>query len=274
MDIKKILACCVILALISCKKQLINKVEYTDPSLPYAISVEGGVNSLDSNQFVRLFKPAFKISDRVAPINNAQVFINDVELKTINASGVYSTRQLDNKRYNECYKLKIIYNGKTYLAEDTLKKVNPINPLELDVLKQEAKDKQYLSIPKHIFNTSVSSNFFYQMPGEQAWSPENFDTSKNYIFLHSSAPPYGLSPALEKRSNYLFSEKDSIVVYKFSISVAYRKFLYQSFQETDWKSLFSSTPGQVYGNVSGNALGFFNCSDGISKKFSVLELIK
>lgn len=263
-----------VITLISCKKQLINKVEFTDPNLQYDISVEGGVNSLDINQYIRITKPAFKISDRVEPVNNGQVFINDVELQLTNTAGVYTTHLLDNKRYNESYKLKIVYNGKTYLAEDTLKKVNPLNPLEFDVLEQEIKEKKYLSIPRHVFNATFAAKVFYQLPGQPAWSPANFDTSTTYSFLHTAAPPYGLSPTLEKRSDYPFNEKDSITVYKFSVSASYRKFLYQTFQETDWKSLFSSTPGHVRGNISGNALGFFNCSDGVSEKIFVKKFLK
>lgn len=262
------------MAMISCKKELINKVQFQTPALQYDLVVEGGVNSLEQKQFIKISKPSFQVSDSIKPINDAQIFINGVELKLTNNDGIYTTNLLDNKQFNEVYRLKILYNNKTYSAEDTLKKVAPIEPTELNLRKVAIDETTFFSIPKHIFNSPKAANFFYQLPGQKAWSPAFFGAPTLNLFIHSSPPPYGLSPILEKRTNYLLNETDSITVYKFSVSDAYEKFLYETFQETDWKSLFSAKPGSIKGNISGNALGFFSCSDGVSEKFSVKILTK
>lgn len=259
--------------MVSCKKELINKVQFQNPAKQYDLVVEGGVNSLDVNQFIKLSKPAFKISDNTEPINDAQVFINDVELKILDKDGRYTTNLLNNKRYDESYRLKIIYNGKTYYAEDSLKKVSAINPKDLNVRMQKNDDSTFFSVPKHIFNAIKAAKIFYQLPSQTAWTPGFFEVSPYYVFVHTEAPPYGLSPVLEKRTNYVLKPADSITVYKFSVSKDFEKFLYTTFQETDWKSLFSSTPGSIRGNISGDALGYFSCTDGISKKISVESLV-
>ncbi|MET4082630.1 hypothetical protein ABIB40_002590 [Pedobacter sp. UYP30] len=269
-----ILGFCFVVALVSCKKELINKVQFQNPVLSYDLAIEGGVNSLELTQFIKISKPAFRISDHVLPINDAQVFINDVELKIANSDGLYSTNLIDSKRYNTIYRLKIIYKGNTYNAEDTLKKVEAIDPKEGNIRKEKTDEKTFFSIPKHVFNATKAAKLFYQLPGQQPWSPAFFGASAYRSFIHTSAPPYGLSPVLEKRTNYEFMQTDSITVYKFSVSTGYEKFLYEAFQETDWKSLFSSTPGSIKGNISGNALGYFSCSDGISEKLSLKALTK
>ena len=274
MSTLKVFAFFFLLLLISCKKELINNIQFKKATSQYDLVVEGGVNSLEPKQFIKISKPSFQVSDSVKPINDAQVFINGIELKLTNNDGIYTTNLLDNKQLNKIYQLKILYNNKTYYAEDTLKKVAPIEPTELNLRRVTIDESTFFSIPKHIFNSPTAANFFYQLPGQKAWSPAFFGTPTLNLFIHSTPPPYGLSPILEKRTNYILNETDSITFYKFSVSDAYEKFLYETFQETDWKSLFSATPGSIKGNISGNALGFFSCSDGVSEKFSVKILTK
>ncbi|MGY3053790.1 sulfur relay (sulfurtransferase) DsrF/TusC family protein [Pedobacter sp. UYEF25] len=274
MKFKKSFFFFVLVGMVSCKKELINSIQFRSPSQQYDLVVEGGVNALDSNQFIKLSKPVFQVSDSIVPINDAQIFINDVALHITNDQGIYSTNLLNNKNYNSVYKLRIEFGNKTYYAEDSLKQVAPIEPSELNMRKQQVDESTFLSIPKHVFNSPKPAIFFYQLAGQKDWSAAFFGPSTLNLFIHSAPPPYGLSPVLEKRTNHPYNEADMITVYKFSVSNAYEKFLYQTFQETDWKSLFSSTPGSIKGNISGNALGFFSCSDGIIQKFSVKTLTK
>lgn len=275
----KIFYCFLFFALISCKRELIEKVQFQKPKIKYELAIEGSVNSLNSAQFIKISKPSFSISDTITPVNDAQVFINDIPLKIINAGGVYSVDLVDNKRYNEAYHLKVIYHGQTYEAIDTLKKVAQIVPSELNILLQNNNTNSnsnsiFISIPKHIFNAVKAAKIFYQLPEKSGWSSSSFKASSYYAYIHFYAPPYGLSPILEKRIEYALNATDSITVYKFSISSNYEKFLYSVFQETDWKSLFSSTPGEIKGNISGNALGYFYCTDVINEKIAIKDLIK
>ncbi len=274
MNVARIFVFCLCLFFLSCKKELIDRLAFQKPKTKYELVIEGGVNSLAAEQFIKITKPAYAISDSIIPINNAEVFINDIPLKLTQVAGVYSTVLLDNKCYNQPYHLKIIYNGLTYNATDTLKKVASITFSELNFSTQKENKKILVSIPKHIFNAAKAAKLFYQLPGNGAWSPSSFDASPYYSFIHFYAPPYGLSPILEERTEYAFNPTDTIGIYKFSVSALYEKYLYSVFQETDWKSLFSSTPGQIKGNVSGNALGYFSCSDVTSQKSEIKTLVK
>lgn len=277
----KIAVFCIFFGLISCKKELIEKVQFQKPKIKYELAIEGGVNSMNTTQFIKITKPSFSVSDTITPVNDAQVFINDISLNITNTDGVYSSDLVDNKRYNQLYHLKVIYHGQTYEAQDTLIKVNPIEISELNILLQNNNtnnttnnNSTFISIAKHIFNSGKASKIFYQLPEKSEWSPSSFQASPYYSYIHFYAPPYGLSPILEKRTDYGLKLTDSINIYKFSTSSSYEKFMYNIFQETDWKSLFSSTPGEIKGNISGNALGYFSCADIVSKRFEVKSLIK
>ena len=83
----KIFYCFLFFALISCKRELIEKVQFQKPKIKYELAIEGSVNSLNSAQFIKISKPSFSISDTITPVNDAQVFINDIPLKIINAGG-------------------------------------------------------------------------------------------------------------------------------------------------------------------------------------------
>lgn len=261
------------LCLFSCKKELADHLKFKSAKNHYDLVVEGGVNSLTNEQFIVLSKPAASVLDSVVPINDAEVFIEGIPFKLYNKKGIYSGVVLNNKRYNEAYHLKVIYQNKTYEASDTLIKVLPITTAELNLIVQQQNDKIDISIPKHSFIQGESAKLFYHFSGGKNWSPSVFNNIA-YAYIHPNPPPYGLSPILEQRTNYTFLINDTLEVSKFSVSNAYSQYLYQVFQETDWRSIFSGNPGAIKGNISGNALGFFYCTDVIVQPFTVKSLIK
>ncbi|MBD3749767.1 MAG: hypothetical protein IE931_09740 [Sphingobacteriales bacterium] len=240
----------------------------------YDLVVEGGVNSLTNQQFIALSKPATNLLDSVSPINDAEVFIEGTPLKLYNKNGIYAGVILNNKRYNEAYHLKVIYRNKTYEAFDTLKQVLPITTAELNLFVQQQNDEINISIPKHSFIKGESAKIFYHFSGGVNWSPSIFNKVQLYSYIHPNPPPYGLSPILEQRTNYIFQVSDSFEVSKFSESDAYSQYLYQIFQETDWRSIFSGNPGAIKGNISGNALGFFYCTDVLTKKIAIKDILQ
>lgn len=258
----------------ACKKELVDKVVLPDAQQDIPLVVEGGVTTGSDEQYIFLSKPSFSAQGDVTPVNDAVVTINNVPLQLTSVPGVYSAVLLDNNMFGKAYHLKISCNGKSFEAVDTLKKnVTPKNS-ELNLRSNIEDGKITLSIPKHIFNGNMASQFLYRLPGGKAWSPGRFDQSQDFRYMHTYATPYALSPVLEQRTDYVCAPTDSVTVYQFSISQSYERYLYSLFQETDWKSLFSSNPGVIKGNVSGSALGFFHCSDVSQRSLTVAELIR
>lgn len=260
--------------LVSCKKELIDKINFKKAALQYDLVIEGGVNSFSKEQFIRLSKPSYNVSDNVAGISNAEVYINSVKLDETSTPGIYSVILPENKNYGFPYRLKVIYNNNTYFAEDTLKKVTPIVFSNLNIITQIQNDNLVLSVPKHIFSSVEPGKQFYQFKGESDWDPSKLAVSQTYAYTHIFAPPNGLYPLLEQRTNVTLLPADSVKVYKFSVSNAYQRYLFNLFQETDWKNIFSGNPGLIKGNISGNALGYFYCTDVVSKKILARDLEK
>lgn len=260
--------------LFSCKKELVDRLRFKGAKNNYDLVVEGGINSLTKNQFIALSKPASNVADSILPINDAMVFVNGIPFTLYNNNGVYHGIIAENKKYNEAYHLKVIYKGKTYEAVDTLRRVKPITIAELNFIIQQQDEKIAISIPKHSFIQGESAKLFYHFSGGKNWSPSEFKNIQTYSYIHSNPPPYGLSPIVEQRTNHIFQINDSLEVSKFSVSDTYDQYLYQVFQETDWRSIFSGNPGIVKGNISGNALGFFYCTDILSEKIAIKDILR
>ncbi|MBC7418795.1 MAG: hypothetical protein H7325_11645 [Pedobacter sp.] len=259
---------------LSCKKELVDKVVLPAPTNIAPLVVEGGVNTLSAAQYIYLTKPSYNLQNPISPINDAKVYINGTMLKISNVPGVYSGILPDNKLYGTTYHLQVLYNGSTYDALDTLQKVNAFSNAALNLKSINDEGKLILSIPKHVFDGISGMQLFYQLPGGKDWNPSLFSETQPFCYIHNYAPPYGLSPVLEQRTDFALLSTDKIDIYQFSLSKSYEQYLYNVFQETDWKSLFSANPGVVKGNVSGGALGYFYCTDVSAESTTVAELIK
>lgn len=253
---------------------MIDRVKFQDPISKFDLVVEGGVNTFTQEQFIKLSLPSYKISDSVIKILDAQVFIDDIPLKINTATGIYSGFLTDNKKYNQAYHLKILYKEKIYEADDTLKRALPITINDLNITSQRQDANLTLAVPKHLFGALNPGKLFYLLPNQKDWEVSKLGENQSYSYIHTNAPPYGLFPVLENRSNFNVHPADSIKIYKFSASADYEKYLYNLFQETDWKSVFSTNPGAVKGNISGKALGYFYCTDVITKKIAAIDLEK
>ncbi len=264
----------VTLIFVSCKKELIDRITFKKPINNYDLVIEGGVNTFKKEQFILLSRPSLNVAGLVSAVNDAEVFINNKQLTLTATPGIYSGILQENKNYGEVYQLKVIYKGTIYIAKDTLKKVSSIKLSDFNFSSQQQDDKILLSVPKHTFSAVELAKIFYRFQGTSDWSVSKLDSTQTYSYAHTFAPPNGLYPILEGRSNKTVSPADSIQIYKFSVSNSYEKYLYSVFAETDWKSIFSTTPGQIKGNISGNALGYFYCTDVISNKFKIIDLVK
>jgi len=238
----------------ACRKQ-----DVASTTRGYDLIVEGGINSLNEKQYIRLSRPAELFETTVQPVSGATVSVNDgtrdIAFTEIGDSGVYTGIVADNKNYNEVYMLQIKYQGKHYSATDLLTEVVPINAAYIPLTLQQGSDFS-ITIPRHIFGVSLSQQWLI-MPKGNFWDPSQFGTAYNYSYSHVYGTPNALNPLTQQNSILHAGLNDSLVVYKFSLSTGYSTYLYNLFQETDWKGLLSSTPANVNGNISGNANGYF-----------------
>jgi hypothetical protein len=240
--------------------------------------VEGGINTFQQDQYLRLSTPALLPEQAGQPISKAFISVND-GISDINFTetvipGVYTAKFINNANYDHAYTLKVIYKNKQYVAVDTLKKVSLINvkyiPMSTIVLKN---GKVRLTIPKHTFGVAIPQQWLIAYKGIPNWDPQKFDVKYPFSYSHVFGSPNALYPLIQETRTIDLNLNDSVTIYKFSLSNNHSRFLYNVFQETDWKGLFSTQPGKIIGNISGNGQGYFYADDVIMQRFLVKDLV-
>lgn len=260
-----------------CVKRSFEKDAFLKPVRVYDLAVEGGINTLDTNQFIRLTKPATSPELAPTPISNASVVVNDSRLdivfKETATKGIYRAAVKSDPNYNKGYKLTIIYENKTYTATDTLRQVVNINddflPLSTRLLPDNTVQG---TIPKHTFGYINPNKWFITFPNNPRWDPSKFDQTKYYSYTHFLGSPNSLYPLNNLKREFVLNPEDFVWIYKISLSEKYAAYLYSVFMETDWSGLFSSVPVNVEGNISGNAQGYFSVSDVDRRPYRAKEL--
>lgn len=246
------------MAVVACKKD-----NTASTTLNYDLIVEGGINTLNERQYIRLTKPAGLDESPVQPVNDAVVSVfdgaNNIPFTEIGNSGVYTGIVANNHNYDVPYTLHINYEGKEYNASDGLTEVIPIEKSYIPLTIQQGSDFT-ITIPRHIFGVSTAQQWLIMSQGN-SWDPSQFNAAYKYSYSHVFGTPNALNPLTQQKNILHAGLNDSLVIYKCSLSPVYSTYLYNVFQETDWKGLLSSTPANVHGNISGNANGFFYAID-------------
>lgn len=262
----------------SCAKESADEVVFSKKVLDYDLVVEGGINTFQRTQFIKLSSPSFHPDSLPKPISNAEVNVNDgvrtVPFKITTTPGVYSGI-VSNQRYNQPYNLQIKYKGKEYTAVDTLVQVvNIIDDfIPFSILKYPDSNLE-ISIPKHTFGFLSSSKWYISYKNQKVWNSSKFDSLSLYSYTHSFGAPNSIYPLLNQKRKEAITSNDFVTIYKFSLSDTYSKYLYSIFLETDWRGIFSGVPGKIKGNISGGALGFFYVTDIDTRRYKVSELIQ
>jgi len=262
----------------ACTKDDLDKIKFSAPVKSYNLVIEGGINTFQKVQYIRLSVPTFDIYAVSEPAKGAKVFVNDgqknIEFKETSTSGTYSGTVLNNAYYNKAYKLTVTYRNKEYTAIDTLRQVvNIIDDfLPVGAFKQ-SNGSIRLTIPKHTFGFLNSSKWLIAYESNTIWNPAKFDGTLNYSYTHTQGSPNSIYPLINQTRNANIQPNDIISIYKFSLSDEYARYLYSIFQETDWKGILSSVPSEIRGNVSAGAVGFFYVIDVDLRKYKAKDLV-
>ncbi|WP_316822176.1 hypothetical protein [Pedobacter gandavensis] len=270
-----IIAVLVLLLFSSCKKTLDDR--FLNPKRQYDLSVEGGFNTRSTTQYIRLSKPALSAEEEPKPISKAVVTVNDGKsdmiFKESATPGVYTTSNRNGPNFNAAYTLKVVYDGQTYTAVDTLRQVVNIVDDFLPLSTTSLGNGVYrLTIPKHTFGYLNPNKWLISYKNIPIWNPGKFDQSKYYSYTHFLGSPNSLYPLNNLKRTYDLGKDDEIIIMKLSLSERYAKYLYDVFMETDWSGLFSAVPVNAVGNVTGNAQGYFYAIDVVDGKYKASEL--
>ncbi|WP_242696037.1 hypothetical protein [Desertivirga brevis] len=263
---------------LSCRKENAEEAHFTKRKYDYDIIIEGGINTMQRNQYIKLTAPSYNPDSLPTPIDGAEVLVNDghrdILFKLTSSPGIYSGNVAQNQRYNQPYRLTVRYKGKEYTAIDSLiQVVNIIDDfIPLSILRYPDKRLE-LNIPKHTFGFNSAARWYIGNKNQPSWQPSKFD-SVSYSYTHSFGVPNSIYPLLNQKRKEWVSPGEFITIYKFSMSDAYSKYLYSVFLETDWRGIFSSSPATIKGNISNRAMGFFYVTDVDIRRYRISELIQ
>ncbi|WP_104383932.1 DUF4249 family protein [Sphingobacterium sp. HMA12] len=261
------IVCCLLFA---CSKSMV------DEGQSYDMIVEGGINTMYKEQYIQLKKLDGLHS------NGMTVGITDATVRVVNGTntidfeelgeGLYMGKLFDLKdTVGSIFELQVTLNGKLYQAQDQLIPTVPIEKAFLPVEKSSLNNNWEVKVSKHLFGMK-SSNKWLIMP-QKDFSDEDISTFRlPFSYSYRLGAPNVLNTLLGRTYNYEVSKKDSLMVFKFSVSPRYARFLYNLFQETEWKGLLSAVPANVEGNISGNTLGFFYVMDGTQKTIPIKDV--
>ena len=192
-----------LLFLTSCEKAALTNIDLGNGTNSYELVIEGGINTLQQNQFIRLTKPAVLPNQVPQPISQAVLLVNDgsqdVPFKETLVPGVYTANFLNKANYNHVYTLKVTSNHKQFVAFDTLKTARPIEAHYLPLTTTLLNDGQVrLSIPKHTFGVAIPQQWLIIYKGMAAWQPQEFDTKFSYSYSHVFGSPNALYPLTQE----------------------------------------------------------------------------
>lgn len=266
----------VVLMFISCLFLLSCKKSVVDEGQAYDMIVEGGINTLYKEQYILLKKlDGLHSNTMTVGISGADVRVsngpNTIEFKDL-GGGLYLGELFDLKdTVGNQFQLTITLNGKSYKAQDELVPVIPTEKALLPVEKVLVNNNWEVKVSKHLFGMRASNKWLI-LPQKEFEKDEASTFRSPYSYSYRLGAPNVLNTLLGRTYNYQVPKNDSVVVSKFSVSPRYARFLYNLFQETEWKGLLSSIPANVEGNVSNNALGFFYVMDGLHKTIPIKDI--
>lgn len=242
----------------------------------YDIIVEGGINTMYSDQYIQLKKLDGLHSDGMnVGVTGAKVKVsngpNMIEFKEL-GQGLYVGELFNMKdTIGNIFQLNIELNGKFYVAQDQLLSVGTVEKTFLPIEKSSLNDNWEVKVRKHLFGMRTSDKWL--IVPQKNFQDDNISFFRApFSYSYRLGAPNVLNTLLARTYNYEVSKNDSLVVSRFSVSPRYSRFLYNLFQETEWKGLLSAVPANVEGNISGNALGFFYVMDGVKKTIPIKDI--
>jgi len=230
------------------------------------IVIEGLLTDNLESFKVKLTQPVLDPQDNPMPIKGAIVYIdfNDTKialLESTSEAGWYVSENNYRAVVNTNYSLSVTYNNKEYTATTSMIPITPFSALSY----REVKEGMFFL--ENTFNST--ENALWKV--EYDWDKfGNCDTcyATTYLYtLHS----LNTSQIFDRSNqNITVPLLTNITVTKYSLTQEHADFYRDLLMETRWDgSILGEASGQVQGNVSEGAVGYFGASAVLSKSFVI-----
>ncbi|MDN5205627.1 DUF4249 family protein [Fulvivirgaceae bacterium BMA10] len=278
-----ILSCFVILGSTGCLTEI---DPLTEENSTKTLVVEGGITSELKQHLVTLgLSGNVSGQNSFDPASGAVVTISDGEnsyllMEDTKSPGDYYSQEIAGEP-GKSYTLNVHYNGESYQGTDTMVASEPFDP----VIPAPIEPGRFL-FGKHnkgFYSIELPGNFgngkpviyelYYDTPDD--WK-DNFPYSIPQRFIDRTNwqprdTTYLIHPALETAALFEYSTTEIVGIPLFTLirerqyfmSEAHYAFQRSVLMETDWRgvNILQSTPGNVTGNMSNGAYGFFYAMD-------------
>lgn len=232
--------------------------------------VEGVLTNENSAHKIKLSFPYQSMNGKSTPVSGATVTIQE-DNGTVYAltefpiaSGEYYT-PVFRAVVGSVYTLRIQYQGKEYIAQDSSVPVEPL--IELDY--KRVNDAYMLNL----YPSGQSANY---IDHDISWkntaaclTADNCDGRIVYYDLKTIDVNEIYKP---DKAEFLFPLGTSIIRKKYSVSPAYRAFLRSVLSETEWRGgAFDVDRANATTNLSTGAIGFFAVASVVSDTTIIVE---
>jgi uncharacterized protein DUF4249 len=202
---------------------------------------------------------------------NAILFHESTEI-----TGLYETNQL-NTEIGHTYRLNVIYNSETYIAEETLYSVPPIDTIYQVYIKANQFDDAGIRVKINLRDPSNIKNYYLWeqlKDGESQIKPDpgnKFNIIAEDKFFNGQQI-IGYTPNDEA----VFTAGQTALVRQISLSPFAYDYYYLILEQTSFNDIFDPPPATIRGNIKNTtnpdnyALGYFRVSE-VSEAGLVIE---
>lgn len=196
-------------------------------------------------------------NDAAPTVGNALVIISEnttlIDTLIMTKPGVYKTQKILNGKIGATYQLKIIYDNNTYEAVAAMKPVAPIDSLSYRYREKTVFDDAGYFVSVHFQEPNTVGDYYRWL------YYRNGELYKKKDEVYASDELYN-GNYISFEFDYNVNQNDTIYLEMFSLERNGYDFFNALDEQDNTGDLFDTPPGNIKGNISNGAIGYFGAS--------------
>lgn len=267
-----------VFAFTSCEDVIDVTLQKAPARLVIEASLDWEKGTIGNNQTIKLSKstPYFDTTTNTSVTNaSVKVTSNDSAEEfvfTHQNNGIYITTQFM-PVINESYTLEVIYNGETYIANETLTSVTDITGVNQSV--ESGFDDKVLEVNVIFIDPELEENYYlfkFQKQGDLL--PILEDGNDEFVNGNEITWWFEKEKDDDTDGTEEFMSGDVVDISFYGISEAYHNYIRILIEQSEGAGLFSTTPVPLRGNCVNNtapdnyALGYFRLAQVVKTSYT------